>query len=84
MKTHSTFQIFSKSSCSGVLVSRALMNFISIATPQTEILRNCSENPESTDHGYVIQYSVHRDEIVGNQHSNTFRRKNFRKTFRDL
>ena len=46
------------------------MNFISEATPQTEILRNCSEDPLLTDHEYVIQLleasSVHRDEIVGN------------------
>ena len=46
------------------------MNFISEAAPQTEMLRNCSEGPLSTDHEYVIQLleasSVHRDEIVGN------------------
>ena len=46
------------------------MNFISEVTPQTEILRNCSEDPFSTDHEYVIQLleasSVYRDEIVGN------------------
>ena len=46
------------------------MNFISEATPQTEILRNCSEDPLLTDHEYVIQLleasSVHRDETVGN------------------
>ena len=46
------------------------MSFISEATPQTEILRNCSEDPFLTDHEYVTQLleasSVHRDEIAGN------------------
>ena len=36
------------------------------------MLRNCSEDPLSTDNEYVIQLleasSVHRDEIVGNHH----------------
>ena len=53
-KTQSTFQILSKSSCNDVLVPRALMSFISEATPQTEMLCNCSDDPLSTDHQYVM------------------------------
>ena len=46
------------------------MNFISEATPQTEMLCNCSDDPLSTDHEYVMKLLeaslVHRDENVGN------------------
>ena len=67
-KIRSTFSIFPKSSCKDFLVSRALINFMSKVISQTEMLRNCSEDPLSTDREYVMQLlkasSVPRDEIV--------------------
>ena len=46
------------------------MNFKSEVTPQMVMLCNCSKDPLSTDHEYVMQFleasSVHRDEDVGN------------------
>ena len=45
------------------------MNVVSEAIPQTEMLCNCSDDPLSTGHEYVMQLfeasSVHMDEIVG-------------------
>ena len=50
------------------------MNFISEATPRTDMLCNCSDDPLSTDHEYVMYLleasSVHMDEIVGNHRGN--------------
>ena len=69
-KTNSTFWIFSKSSCSNILVSRALINFISEVILQTEMLRLCSEDPLSTDREYDMQLletrPVNMNEIVDN------------------
>ena len=53
--THSTLWIFSKSSCNYVLVSRALINFITEVIPQTAMLRNSSEDRSSTEAEYVMQ-----------------------------
>ena len=62
--THSTLWIFLKSSCNYVLVSRALINFITEVIPQTAMLRNSSEDRSSTEAEYVMQLleasSVHR------------------------
>ena len=70
-KTHWTSQVFSKSSCNDVLVSRALINFISDVIPQTEMLHMWSEDPLSTDREYNMQLletsSVPWDEIVDNR-----------------
>ena len=67
---HIRYWIFSKSICNHVLVSRALVNFISEVIPQTEMLHMCSEDPLSTDREYNMQLletsSVHWDEIVDN------------------